>query len=95
MSRPEFTRSAVLRGGSVVAAGTVVAASLAALLNGVLSTELGPDEYGVYICIIATAALLGATARLGLAPIVVRDLALSVDEGSPEGTREPILAALW
>jgi O-antigen/teichoic acid export membrane protein len=78
----------------MVAFGTLTAASLAALLNAVLSAELGPEEYGVYTFIIATAALLGAVARLGLAPIIVRDLALSVDESAPDGTREPILAAL-
>ena len=95
MSRPPFSRSAVVRGGAMVAAGGVVADGLGAALNVLLGVELGADGYGVYAFVIATAAFLGAIARLGLSPIVVRDIARSVEPaGAGLGSREPILTAL-
>ena len=95
MTRPEFTRAAVLRGGSIVAAGGIASTALAAVLTTILGIELGDEGFGSYAFVIATAGVLAAVARMGLGPIIVRDIARSVDEDSAtRGTRQPILTAL-
>ena len=66
MSRPSFSRSAVVRGGAMVAVGGIVGDGLGTVLNVLLGVELGADGYGVYAFVIATAAFLGAVARFGL-----------------------------
>ena len=95
MTRPDFTKEAVLRGGSMVAAGTVVSAGLAALFTIILGAELGEEGFGTYAFVIATAGLLSVVARSGLGPIIVRDIARSIDDTDARlGSREPILTAL-
>ena len=95
MTRPDFTRAEVLRGGSLVAAGGILSTALAAVLTTILGIELGDEGFGSYAFVIATAGLLAAVARLGLGPIVVRDIARSVDGASAAlGSRTPILTAI-
>ena len=95
MTRPDFTKAAVLRGGSIVAAGSIVSSALAALFTTILGVELGDEGFGIYAFVISTAGLLAIVARFGLPPIVVRNIARSVDEEKARlGTREPILTAL-
>jgi O-antigen/teichoic acid export membrane protein len=77
-----------------VAAGSIVSSGFAALLTTILGAELGSEGFGTYAFVIATAGLIGIVARAGLGPIVVRDIARSVDEDAPSGRRDPILAAL-
>ena len=66
MTRPEFTRAAVLRGGSIVAAGGIASTALAAVLTTILGIELGDEGFGSYAFVIATAGVLAAVARMGL-----------------------------
>ena len=94
MTRPDFTRSAFLRGGAAVAGGTIVSSVLAAVLTTILGVELGEEGYGTYAFVVATAGLLTAVSRLGVGAIVIRDIARSVSDDAPLGRREPIASAL-
>jgi O-antigen/teichoic acid export membrane protein len=94
MTRPEFTRAAVIRGGSLVALGGIASTALAAVLTTILGVELGDEGFGSYAFVIATAGLLASLARFGLGPIVVRDIAHSITDETGSGTREPVAAAV-
>ena len=94
MTRPDFTKRHVLRSGSFVVGGGILSTVLAAVLTTILGVELGDDGFGAYAFVIATAGLFASIARFGLSPIVVRDIARSVTEESPLGSRTPVTTAL-
>lgn len=79
----------------MVVAGSVLSSAFAAGLTTILGVELGDVGFGIYAFVIATAGLLGTLSRVGLDPIVVRDIARSVEDGKSRlGSREPIVTAL-
>ena len=79
----------------MVAAGTIASSALAAVFTTILGVQLGDEGFGTYAFAIATAGLLGAVARVGLGPIVVRDIARSIgDDRARAGSRQPIVTAL-
>lgn len=79
----------------MVIAGSVLSSAFAAGLTTILGVELGDVGFGIYAFVIATAGLLGTLSRVGLDPILVRDIARSVEDGKSRlGSREPIVTAL-
>lgn len=79
----------------MVIAGSVLSSAFAAGLTTILGVELGDVGFGIYAFAIATAGLLGTLSRVGLDPIVVRDIARSVEDGKSRlGSRRPIVTAL-
>ena len=95
MTRPSFNRSSILRGGALVGTATIGSAIVAAVLTTTLGAHLGDEQFGAYAFVIATASLLEVVSRLGLSPIIVRDLArTAAADGNGRASRRPIRDAL-